>query len=150
MLPLWHWESKYELLRWWRSTEDSPPPPHPSLPDVFQTAGRVAFECRMQRSRAYLLLKNSSRDTLRVIFANFTALKVSKIGREILLFASSQHLLQGRNGLIDLTEVGGGFSVSEGGKWHFAKASFSTWNSCAALWCDTGGKWHEREWSFSH
>ena len=79
----------------------------------------------MQRSRAYLLLKNSSRDTLRVIFANFTALKVSKIGREILLFASSQHLLQGRNGLIDLTEVGGGFSVSEGGKWHFAKASFS-------------------------
>lgn len=79
----------------------------------------------MQRSRAYLLFINSSPDTLRVIFANFTALKLSQIQSEILLFfASSQHRLRGRNGLIDLTEVGRGLSVSEGGKWNFAKEDF--------------------------
>lgn len=117
-------------MRWRRSTENCnrgkwffPP----SLPDISQTAGRVDWVLTvvMQRSRAYLLRKNSSTDTLRVIFANFTALKLSQIQREILIFfASSQHLLRGRNGLIDLTEVGRGLSVSEGGKWNIAKASF--------------------------
>lgn len=38
--------------------------------------------------------------------------------------ASSQRLRRGRNGLIDLTEVGRGLSVSEGCKWNFAKAGF--------------------------
>lgn len=59
-----------------------------SLPDVSQTAGRVdwVFTVVMQRSGAYLLFRNSSTDTLRVISANFTALKLSQIWREILLF----------------------------------------------------------------
>lgn len=83
-------------MRWRRSTENCnrgkwffPP----SLPDISQTAGRVDWVLTvvMQRSRAYLLRKNSSTDTLRVIFANFTALKLSQIQREILLFFSPLH-----------------------------------------------------------
>lgn len=79
----------------------------------------------MQRSRAYLLFKNSSTVTLRVIFGNFTALKLSQILSEIVpFFPSSQHLVRSRKSLIDLTEVGRGLSVSEGGKWNFGKADF--------------------------